>query len=96
MLVKPNYNLLVLFVLRSGPTYGLAIKGKIDAALPSDEPLNLGSLYSIIKRHKEAGLVEEINIVKSEKGGAPRVYYQITEKGLDALEQVDKVIFALQ
>ena len=98
MPVKPAYNLLILFVLRSAGeqgSYGLDIKVKIDAAMLG-EVMSVGTLYNCLSRHKTDGLIEEIGPIKSEKGGGYRVYYRITKQGLVALDQVDKVIFALQ
>lgn len=80
--------LLILKVLRRGPTHGYAIAASIQQM--SDEVLRVeaGSLYPALHRMMEAGLLKSA-WRKSEIGRRAR-FYEITAKGRRKLEAGEK------
>ena len=76
----------VLAVIDRGPTYGYAISAELAAAALGD--LKGGTLYPLLTRQKNAGLLEYR--WEESPSGPPRKYYRLTEQGQDFLRQLDE------
>jgi len=70
--------------------YGIAIRRQVE----KDTGISWLSeaIYAPLSRLKDKGYVKSIKAERStEKGGRPRIYYQLTPSGLDRLISVQKV-----
>ena len=78
--IRGYVDLLVLSLLRSGPSYAYELAQRITAISGDDYAIKQTTLYSAVKR------LEAISLVSSSAGvspsGKPRTYYSITDSGL--------------
>lgn len=74
----------MLALIRDRPRYGFElINGFEESGLPS---VGEGSIYPLLSRMSDAGLVE-VYEVRSEETGRKRRYYRITTAGEERLEE---------
>src|SRR6266480_4649292 len=81
---NPAYELFVLGELMEGPQYGYKLHGIIQRILGPFHRLSWGTLYPLIRRLEQRGLItSEVEARNSasaqEEGGQPRKIYYITE-----------------
>ncbi|QIM16986.1 PadR family transcriptional regulator [Leucobacter insecticola] len=78
--IRGYVDLMVLSLLRSGPSYAYELAQRITAISGDDYAIKQTTLYSAVKR------LEAIECVSSSPGvspsGKPRTYYSITAEGL--------------
>lgn len=78
--IRGYVDLMVLSLLRSGPSYAYELAQRISAVTGADYTIKQTTLYSAVKRLEAAGLVSSYADVSP--SGKPRTYYRITEAGL--------------
>lgn len=78
----------VLMVLAEGPLYGYAIMKAVEYQSRGVVSPEIGSLYRVLARLMDSGLVDETepppDAVEGAQRGLPRRYYRITAVGLAA------------
>jgi len=67
----------LLALLSEGPKYGLQLQQEFEAGTGEVWPLNVGQVYSTLRRLDRDRLVESIN----DDTDAPQVTYRVTEEG---------------
>lgn len=77
-------DLALLAALQDQPRYGLEILKTINERTGGAFDLREGSLYPALQRLQKAGWIGS-EWQPSDKGGAPRKMYKLTESGLKAL-----------
>ncbi len=78
-------DLQVLLVLRSEPRHGYGIVRAADEQFPEEPPLEIGSLYRILSRMLDQGLIREVKRTdKRPIDGRTRRFYQATALGIRA------------
>jgi PadR family transcriptional regulator, regulatory protein PadR len=77
-------DLVLLAALQDRPRYGLEILEHIEARSGGLFDMKEGSLYPALHRLVKAGWIDS-EWQASEKGGAPRKVYHLTDSGLGAL-----------
>ena len=78
-LAAGTYDLLVLDVLRDGPSYGYGILKRIVAQSKHCIRWHQGSLYPVLHRLEERGLLA--SEWRGRKGSRQRRYYRLTARG---------------
>ncbi len=81
------YALIVLAILRSGIMHGYAIRKKFEELSDGKIVPSEGTLYDLLKS------LEKLKLVRSfwgESGGRIRRYYEITDLGLEVLDELRK------
>lgn len=78
--IRGYVDLMVLSLLRTGPSYAYELAQRITAISDSDYAIKQTTLYSAVKRLENGGLVTSYAGVSP--SGKPRTYYRITEPGL--------------
>ncbi len=77
----------VLLALAETPKYGLGIVQEVERQTGGEVKLGPGTLYNIIKKMLETGLIEEVSAEHRPMDDDPRRrYYGITEDGRFAFE----------
>lgn len=79
-LVRGSIDLVILSVLRAGPSYGYAIARRIDEQSGGEYTIKETTLYAAIRRLETRGDVE--SFPGTETNGRPRTYYRITDDGV--------------
>lgn len=82
-LLKGVLDMCLLAVIAEEPSYGYEMARKLE-----DRGLALvgeGSIYPLLARLQKGGLVD--TFVEESKGGPPRKYYRIADKGRKALDE---------
>lgn len=74
------YELYVLGELLAGPKHGYLLHRILKSALGPIRQISWGSLYPMIRRFEEAGLIRPHEEMR-EEGGRPRKAYELTETG---------------
>jgi DNA-binding PadR family transcriptional regulator len=75
----------VLLLLQNEPRHGYGIVQAGERLFPSEPPLEIGSLYRIVGRMLDCGLIEEIDPPPDSPSDARRRrFYQATELGAAA------------
>lgn len=87
---KGVLDMLVLGLLRSGPKYGYQIIQEMKEKSAHIFCLKDGTLYPILYRLEDDGLVES-RWSEHEGRKVPRKYYQITEKGITTLHDIQNI-----
>ena len=73
----------VLLLLQTEPRHGYGIVQAGEQLFPSEPPLEIGSLYRIVSRMLENGLIREVNRPPGSPSDArKRRFYQATELGV--------------
>jgi len=73
----------VLSLLVEGPCHGYGIVQAAEARYPDQPALEIGSLYRIIARMLDDGLIEEVEKPESvPESGRRRRFYRVTDLGL--------------
>lgn len=73
----------VLLLLQAEPRHGYGIVQTGQELFPSEQPLEIGSLYRIVSRMLENGLIEEVDPPPDAPVDARRRrFYQATELGM--------------
>jgi DNA-binding PadR family transcriptional regulator len=84
--LKPTAHAALLLLART-PTYGLDLLQQLEAVSRGELRLNAGSLYRLIGRLVDSGLVEPVEEVPTPEGvGAPRKLYGVTRLGRAVLK----------
>jgi PadR family transcriptional regulator PadR len=78
--IRGYVDLMVLSLLRSGPSYAYELAQRITATSGEDYAIKQTTLYSAVKRLEAAELVSSTAGVSP--SGKPRTYYRITDAGL--------------
>ena len=82
-----------MLTMREKKRYGLEISDMVYAASNGTQDMNMGTLYPLLKRLTNAGLLtavsksEDLNI----RGGHARKYYRLTSLGEKALENAEQL-----
>lgn len=82
--IRGYVDLMVLSLLRSGPSYAYELAQRISAVTGEDYAIKQTTLYSAVKRLEASELVSSFASVSP--SGKPRTYYQITTPGLEHLQ----------
>ena len=73
----------VLLLLQTEPRHGYGIVQAGDRLFPSEPPLEIGSLYRIVSRMLEGGLIKEVSRPPdSPRDARKRRFYQATKLGM--------------
>jgi DNA-binding PadR family transcriptional regulator len=76
-------DLQVLLVLKSEPHHGYGIVSAAEEQFPEEPPLEIGSLYRILARMLDDGLIREVKRTdKRPIDGRTRRFYQTTALGI--------------
>jgi len=78
--IRGYVDLMVLSLLRSGPSYAYELAQRVTAVSGDDYAIKQTTLYSAVKRLETGGLVTSFAGVSP--SGKPRTYYHITDAGL--------------
>lgn len=78
--IRGYVDLMVLSLLRSGPSYAYELAQRITAVSGEMYTIKQTTLYSAVKRLEASGFVSSSAGVSP--SGKPRTYYQLTESGL--------------
>src|SRR6266581_2037840 len=81
---NPAYELFVLGELTGSPQYGYKLHGIIQRILGPFHRLSWGTLYPLIRRLEQQGLITseiELRDTTQEEGGQSRKIYRLTENG---------------
>ena len=78
--IRGYVDLLVLSLLRNGPSYAYELAQRITAISGDDYAIKQTTLYSAVKRLETSGLVSSFADVSPT--GKPRTYYRISDSGL--------------
>ncbi|WP_084039474.1 PadR family transcriptional regulator [Demequina sp. NBRC 110053] len=78
--IRGYVDLMVLSLLREGPSYAYELAQRITAIGGDDYSIKQTTLYSAVKRLEAGGLVSASAGVSPT--GKPRTYYRITEAGV--------------
>jgi len=84
---------LVLEACEEGPTYGYEIVSRIENITEGNWSPSYGTIYPLIQRLEEDGLIKSLNDEEAEKEGletGDRNYYTITGEGLEKFEEVSE------
>lgn len=82
---------LILFAIGQREIYALAIQQVISEASGGQERITLGTIYPILKSLEDRGFVEgewEDDGGSTNRPGARRRYYRLTNQGLEAIQHV--------
>lgn len=82
--IRGYVDLMVLSLLRTGPSYAYELARRITAISGDDYAIKQTTLYSAVKRLETGGLVDSYADVSP--SGKPRTYYRITDTGLAYLD----------
>jgi PadR family transcriptional regulator PadR len=77
--IRGYVDLMVLSLLRSGPSYAYELAQRITAISGDDYAIKQTTLYSAVKRLEGGGLVNSYADVSP--SGKPRTYYRLTDSG---------------
>jgi DNA-binding PadR family transcriptional regulator len=85
----------LLGLLAGGPLHGYELRKRSLTILGPFRALSFGSLYPLLKRMSEGGL---ISVIASESGKSrrTRIAYQITKKGLQRFEELTETLDATE
>ncbi|MFV0633155.1 PadR family transcriptional regulator [Demequina sp.] len=81
--IRGYVDLMVLSLLRPGPSYAYELAQRIGAMAGDEYSIKQTTLYSAVKRLEAGGLVDAFP--GTSPSGKPRTYYRITEPGLEHL-----------
>ena len=84
---------MVLEACEEGPTYGYEIVSRIEDITDGYWSPSYGTIYPLIRRLEEEGLVRSLSDEEAEKEGletGDRKYFTITDKGREKLEEASK------
>jgi len=84
---------MVLEACEEGPTYGYEIVSRIEEITDGHWSPSYGTIYPLIQRLEEEGLVKSLTDEEAEKEGletGDRKYFTITEKGRKKLEEASR------
>ncbi|MBL3698466.1 PadR family transcriptional regulator [Leucobacter luti] len=82
--IRGYVDLMVLSLLRTGPSYAYELAQRISAVTGDDYAIKQTTLYSAVKRLETSALVSSYADVSP--SGKPRTYYQITDAGREHLQ----------
>lgn len=82
--IRGYVDLMVLSLLRTGPSYAYELAQRITAVTGADYAIKQTTLYSAVKRLESGGLVSSYAGVSP--SGKPRTYYRVTAAGLEHLD----------
>lgn len=83
--IRGYVDLMVLSMLRNGPSYAYELAQRITTISGDDYVIKQTTLYSAVKRLEATGLASSYADVSP--SGKPRTYYRITDEGLEQYEQ---------
>src|SRR3989337_1257061 len=81
-IIRGHLDLLVLSILREGPSHGYAVAEELRTRSNGEFDLPEGTVYPALYRLEEAGLLSSR---WETQGGRPRRVYEVTSKGRKAL-----------
>lgn len=79
--IRGYIDVMVLSLLRAGPSYAYELAQRITTISGDDYAIKQTTLYSAVKRLETGGYVNSYAGVSP--SGKPRTYYRITDAGLD-------------
>lgn len=83
--IRGYVDLMVLSLLRTGPSYAYELAQRISVTSAEEYAIKQTTLYSAVKRLESGGLVN--SFPAASPTGKPRTYYRITPAGLEHLDQ---------
>jgi len=83
--IRGYVDLIVLSLVRTGPSYAYEIARRISTVTGAEYALKQTTLYSAVKRLEASGLVT--SFPGTSESGKPRTYYHITSSGIAHLER---------
>ncbi|MHB1135035.1 MAG: PadR family transcriptional regulator [Chloroflexota bacterium] len=86
-LKRGTLEMLLLHLLARGETYGYQLAAAVERRLGAEWQLKEGTLYPVLYRLEDAGLVAT-RWETQEQRGVPRKYYRLTAAGVERLEQL--------
>lgn len=91
----------LLGLLANGPLHGYELRKRSLTIMGPFRALSFGSLYPLLKRMAEGGLIEVIegsssSASKSSKSRRTRIAYQITKSGLERFEELTETLDATE
>lgn len=87
-LVAASIKPFILSILSEGENYGYAIIQRVKALTDGQIKWTTSTLYPVLHSLENKGLLK--SEWRSSEGGPRRKYYQLTSKGIEALEQEKK------
>ncbi len=85
-------DLVILGLLNRARRHGYDLKKEIEVGMQNVD-IKYGSIYHALKKFKEKGLIEEVDIAQSDFGRPPRRGYAITESGRAEFRRLLKAAF---
>ncbi|GAA1609922.1 PadR family transcriptional regulator [Leucobacter chromiireducens] len=82
--IRGYVDLMVLSLLRSGPSYAYELAQRINDITGADYTIKQTTLYSAVKRLETSGWVSSFSSLSP--SGKPRTYYQVTDAGIEHLQ----------
>lgn len=76
----------VLLALADGPRHGYGVLQAVEKQSADGRPPRAASLYAALHRLSRDGFIEEADPDDVSSGGPRRIYYQITDEGVLALQ----------
>jgi len=90
LLSRAEEIILLAVYKQRGNAYGVTIRGQIHEDI--GRYWSFGVIYKTLKKMKAKGYVEKISSVPvSERGGRRKYFYELTPKGISALEKIKSV-----
>lgn len=86
-LKKGILSIVVLKLIRERDMYGYEIIQELDSLSAGYYKLKEGTLYPVLYRLEDSGLVENYRVFDQEERKVPRKYYKITDEGRRSLEE---------
>ena len=84
---KGALEMILLSLIGRGETYGYEIITELNRSAAVLGYAKEGTIYPILYRLQEAGLVQ-CRLAKAAANGGPKKYYTLTQKGKEALEEL--------
>jgi DNA-binding PadR family transcriptional regulator len=83
----PNEELILLVLFHNKEVYGL----EIIAAINDSKNMTAGTLYPTLKCLEGKQFINRTRLIRSNMGGGARQYYSITQKGIDAINEMHEM-----
>lgn len=83
-LKKGTLSIIILKLISEKDMYGYEIIQLLDEVSQGYYKLKEGTLYPVLYRLEDNGLIESYSVIPKEERKVPRKYYRITPKGIEA------------
>lgn len=81
---EPTY--FVLLALKNGSRHGYGLIQRVAELANTDKKMSNGTLYGLLTRMLEQGLIDQVADAGEQKAGKPRKAYQLTDFGGEILQ----------